>query len=297
MTEEARTQQIDWLQARIRYLETRLSKYERESARRVRHRPHCQQRLDSPGSKFLGYYENALAKLERMGLTPRQIESLQEFGLLANDAVTGFHEGRFGKGRISTLRRAVQHVKGTGEQAFYVEIDLQNLCGLNAALGHTGANHVYARIAAIIRKELSAAASEAVFFRHGGDEMSAILIETTEEANQAAMEAVRSRVALLAKRRHLDDIPHPKHPGDVRWTGIGVYFGVCRLSPDHEKNLTVVFSRADTELERQKSCSLVASRACAGVSAICSIRREENPSRGKAVQGQSGHCGFQRGTS
>ena len=36
--------------------------------------------------------------------------------------------------------------------------------------------------AAIIRQELSAVASEAVLFRHGGDETSAFLINTTEDA-------------------------------------------------------------------------------------------------------------------
>jgi diguanylate cyclase (GGDEF)-like protein len=218
------------------------------------------------GSKFSDYYQDALGKLRKMGLSLTQIEVLREYGLLATDNVTGFHEGRSGKGRILTLRKAIQHVKQTSEQAFYVEMDLQNLCGLNAALGHTRANHVYARIAAIIRKELSAVAAEAVFFRHGGDEMSAFLIDTTGEAIQAAVKAVRSRVVGLAKRSNLAAIPHPKHPGDVRWRGIGVYFGVCRLSPKHEKNLTLVFRHADTELERQKSGSLASSCDRAGVS-------------------------------
>src|SRR5205807_1342755 len=156
-----------------------------------------------------------------------QIEALRKYGLLATDNVTGFHEGRFGRGRLLTLQFAIRHVQQTGERAFYVEMDLRNLGGLNAALGHTRANQVYARIAAIIRKELSAAASEAVLFRHGGDEMSAFLIDTTEEAVRAALETVQSRVRTLAKRHHLNAIPHPKHQEDVRWRGIGVHFGVC----------------------------------------------------------------------
>jgi diguanylate cyclase (GGDEF)-like protein len=204
------------------------------------------------GNKFADYYQDALAKLEALGLSPTQIEALREYGLLATDNVTGFHEGRFGRGRIATLRRAIQHVKRTGEQAYYVEIDLRNLGGLNAALGHSGANRVFARVAAIIRKGLSAAASEAIFFRHGGDEMSALLIDTTGEAVRAALEAVRSRVGRLAKRSRLDAIPHPKHPGDVRQRGIGVHVGLCRLSAEHEKDLAFVFRHADTELERRK---------------------------------------------
>ncbi len=188
----------------------------------------------------------------RWASPPPQIEALREYGLLAPDNVTGFHEGRSGVGRISTLRRAIQHVKRTGESAFYVEMDLQNLSGLNAALGHTRANQVYRRIATIIRGELSGCASEAVFFRHGGDEMSAFLIDTTEEKIEAAAQAVRSRVLTLAIRCNLDAIPHPKHPGDVRWRGIGVHFGCCKLSAEHEQDLTVVFRQADTALERRK---------------------------------------------
>jgi diguanylate cyclase (GGDEF)-like protein len=202
--------------------------------------------------KFSDYYEDALAELGGMGLTPTQIEALRQYGLLATDNVTGFHEGRSGGGRVSTLRRAVQHVRRTGEQAFYVEMDLQNLGGLNAALGHTGANEVYREIAAIIREELSAVASEATFFRHGGDETSAFLIDTTEAAVRGALEVVRRRVAHLARRYRVHDIPHPKHGHDLQRRGIGIHYGVSRLTAACDQDPALVFRRADTELERRK---------------------------------------------
>jgi GGDEF domain-containing protein len=205
--------------------------------------------------KFWGYYEEALAEIRAMGLTPALIEALKEYGLLATDCVTGFHEGRFGKGRVSTLRRAIRHVKRTGEQAFYVEMDLRNLGGLNAALGHSRANEVYREIAAVIRQELSGVASQTTFFRHGGDEMSAFLIDTTEGALRAALGAVRLRVAGLAKRYGVDDIPHLKHGHDWRPRGIGVHFGVCRLSAGYERDPAEVFRLADTELERTKGAT------------------------------------------
>ncbi len=203
-------------------------------------------------SKFSDYYEHALVKLRKMGLSLAQIKAMKKYGLLATDNVTGFHEGRCGEGRISTLRRAIQHVKQTGEQAFYVEMDVQNLSGLNTALGHTEANGIYAAIANFIRQELSAVASVATFFRHGGDEMSVFLIDTNRVAVAAAMETVQSRVRRLARRSHLDAIPHPKHQDDMRWWGIGVHFGVCMLSADHELDPTIVFRIADTELECRK---------------------------------------------
>jgi diguanylate cyclase (GGDEF)-like protein len=198
------------------------------------------------------YYEDAVERLREMGISPTQIEALREYGLLADDNVTGFHEGRFGKGRITTLVRAIRHVKQTGARAFYVEMDLQNLGGLNDALGHTGANEVYGEVAAVIRLVFSAVAHRALFFRHGGDEMSAFLIDTNEQAVLAALEAVRAGVGVLAKRHRVADIPHPKHPGDRRRRGIGVHFGFCRLSAKHEKDPAAVFRQADTELVRRK---------------------------------------------
>jgi diguanylate cyclase (GGDEF)-like protein len=183
----------------------------------------------------------------------RQIEALREYGLLAKDNVTGFHEGRSGKGRFRTLEKAIRHVQRTGEQASYVEMDLKNLGGLNDTLGHAGANQVYKSIAAVVLEELSAVASEAVFFRHGGDEMSAFLIDTTEEAVRGAMISVQSRVSVLARRSGLDSIPHSKHKDDPCRRGVGVHFGVCMLTAEFEKDPTLVFRHADIELERRKN--------------------------------------------
>lgn len=209
-------------------------------ARRTRHQ------------RFVGYFEDATARLRGMGLSPDLIEALRAFGLLAADNVTGFHEGRSGGGRVSTLRRVIRHVRQSGEQAFYVEMDVQNLGGLNAALGHSGSNRVFAEMAEVVRREFTAAASEAVFFRHGGDEMSAFLIDTTEAAVRSALDAVRVRVGALARRRRLEAIPHPKFPTDGRRRGIGIHFGMCRILAAHEADPTVVFAEADAELEGRR---------------------------------------------
>ena len=50
--------------------------------------------------KFPDLCEYALVRLGKMGLSLRQIEALREYGLLATDNVTGFHEGRSGRGRF-----------------------------------------------------------------------------------------------------------------------------------------------------------------------------------------------------
>lgn len=117
-----------------------------------------------PDKNFHGCYEEVLATLKKMGPSLKEIEAQRDYGLLATD----FHEGRFGQGRISTLRRAIQHVKLTGEDSFYVEIDFRNRGGLNAALGNTAANEVYGSIAGIIHNGLTPVASRAIFFRQRG---------------------------------------------------------------------------------------------------------------------------------
>ena len=202
--------------------------------------------------RFVNYYEDALRRLVASGITPEQIDELRDYGLLAKDNVTGFWEGRSGHGRFWTLWQAIQHVKETGEQAFYVEMDSQNLGGLNVKFGHSGANEVFSEIATIAHRELSAVASEATFFRHGGDETSAYLIDTKEEAVGAAFARVQREVERLAMRYGVHDLPHSKYPGDKRVKGTGIHFGMCRIDANHEADPTLVFREADIEVELKK---------------------------------------------
>jgi diguanylate cyclase (GGDEF)-like protein len=210
-------------------------------------------RKPAPGRrKCLDYYEEATQRILASGVKPEYIEILKQDGLLADDNVTGFHEGRFGRGRIATLHKAIQHVKQTREEVLYVEMDLMNLTGLNAALGHSRANQVYAKVAAVIHSELSGIAAEAVFFRHGGDEMSVFLVGATEQAVRQAFLRVRRGVEGVAREYDVHEIPHPKHPHNPQVKGIDVRFGICKVLARYEDDPTTVFRMADTELERHK---------------------------------------------
>ena len=213
---------------------------------------HMNFRSNATRIRFMNYYEEAKRNILKLGITPAQLETLKGYGLLAEDSVTGYYEGRSGTGRFSTLQRAIQHVRRTGEQAFYVEMDFHNLGGLNAALGHTGANEVYRAVAAIARCELSAVASEATFFRHGGDETNAFLVNTTGTCVRAAMEVIRQQVVKFARDKNLHEIPHGKDQQNDCLRGIGVHFGLCEVTAEYEQNPTLVFRMADTELERGK---------------------------------------------
>jgi GGDEF domain-containing protein len=202
--------------------------------------------------RFLNYEEHSLQQIRALGLTQTQIDALRPHGLLATDNVTGFHEGRCGPGRTDTLLRAIRHAARTASECYYVEMDVRNLGGLNAVLGHTGANEVYRAIAAVIRSRLSPVAAAAVFFRHGGDEVSALLIGSTEAAITDAFDEVRQQVDEVARRHGVDDVPHPKHPQDRRSCGTGVRFGLVRLTAGHEGQPAHVFALADEDVKRRE---------------------------------------------
>ncbi len=202
--------------------------------------------------KFVDYYQQALQEIIALGITQEQMSVLRKYGLLANDNVTGFYEGRSGDSRYQTLIQAIQHVKKTGEEAYYVEMDLQNLGGINAVLGHTGANEIYTKIAEVIKANLQPIASESAFFRHGGDEMSAILVDTSEQAVVMAFEKIKAQVGEVARYFKVHDAPHPKHADDDSYKGTGVHYGYARILPQHEANPTLIFKEADTKLEMNK---------------------------------------------
>lgn len=200
-------------------------------------------------TKFADYYQAAMKEIIALGITPQQMAVLKKYGLLANDNVTGFYEGRSGEGRYQTLIQAIQHVKQTGEQSFYVEMDLQNLGGINAKLGHTGANEVYTQIAGVIKQQLSAIASDSAFFRHGGDEMSAILVDTSAENIERAFQKISQLTLQIAQKYNVHDAPHSK-PGGI--AGTGIHHGIAQILPQHETNPGLVFREADTKLELNK---------------------------------------------
>jgi GGDEF domain-containing protein len=214
--------------------------------------------------RFVHYYEHAVQRLIASGITAEQIERLREYGLMARDNVTGYFEGRSGEGRLWTLKSAIRHVRETGEQSHYVEMDLRNLGGLNAAVGHSRANEIYAAIAAIVRSELSAVCSESAFFRHGGDETCAILVNGSTSVVRKACRRAEDRVAKLAIDREIDDIPHPKHKGDRARRGVGIVFGLVRLLPRHRKDPTAVFRQADFAMQCRRRPRLAKSPTSCG---------------------------------
>lgn len=240
-------QRVRHLEHRVGFLEMNVAIDGRESSGVV---PESNKK--SQRKRFQSFQEKALKDIADLGLTPHQVDVLKKYGLLAVDAVTGFQEGRSGHARFETLKDAIRHVKETGETSFYVEMDLKNLSGLNARLGHTGTNEIFAKIASLIRLFLGGAGDDSVFFRHGGDEMSLMIFNTTDVRLQVAIEKMRRAVQELAQQFHLHDLENPKHPGDSRYFGIGVHVGMAEIRPENAANPKHVFELADMKLEFSK---------------------------------------------
>jgi GGDEF domain-containing protein len=180
-----------------------------------------------------------------------------------HDPVTGFREGRLGTARPETLRRAQAFIEQSmsvdGDNYWrgaYLELDIRNLGGLNAALGHSGADKVYGRIAVIIREELRELGVDVSLFRHGGDEMSAVVVGADAAQVNKAMQRAQDRVAEYVRTTNrngtpLSQIPHPKHPDDPSKKGTG--FTSAAEDIDPERAPGDIIAAADTRLERKKS--------------------------------------------
>lgn len=182
------------------------------------------------------------ARAKAQGLTDQQIEALRPAE--QPDGVTGFHKA---EDRVPTIERAQEWTAETQQPATYVELDLANLGGLNAKKGHSGANTIYRAMADIVRKELEAVAPGALLFRHGGDEMSAVVPGVDHETVRAAMATAQRKAEQLAKKQGLDTLPHPKGGRP----GVGLYFGTAQISKG--RKLEDIFSTADLEVETAKN--------------------------------------------
>lgn len=195
---------------------------------------------------FPSQAEVEIEEARRTGKSADFIEGLKAGGVSAVDDVTGWQEGRTGKARSATAKRAAERARA-GEPATYAEIDLRNLGGLNAAFGHEGANRHFRAMADILREELTALSPDAQLFRHGGDEVSAVVVGHDAAAVEQALTRAREKVAEYARQNGLDAVPHTKagRPG-----GTGITFGTAAFDPAEEPG--AVFGRADRRVEAAK---------------------------------------------
>jgi len=166
------------------------------------------------------------------------------------DAVTGFH---LPHDKEPTVKAAMEHVAETGEPAHFVEADIANLGGLNSHFNnnHDLANQAFRQISDIFADEMKKAGSSVTLVRHGGDELSAVVIGGTESEIKAAMARAKNRVNEYAESAGLNEIPHPKSkPGAEKPNGVSLYLGQSPIIPGTD--LSSIFELSSRELDAGK---------------------------------------------
>lgn len=212
----------------------------------------------------------------------------------AIDDVTGYVDGRAQGVKSATVERAQEHVRDTGESAFYVDGDIVNLGGLNKAAKDdmTVANRHFRAMTDILRGELEAIGADVVPMRTGGDELGAVVVNSGEAEIRSAMQAADAKIRAYATQNGLDTIPHTKQGRtDV---GVGLHLGLSPIVPGVATN--EIFSRASAEVNQSKEGVNVTRHTTAGTGAVASEGQPEGVERG-ADQDPAGLRPEDRGTA
>ena len=196
--------------------------------------------------------EEFVAEAQKMGVSRPDANELYSIsGAGSMDVVTGFAPA---VDRNPTVERALKLVAADPElKAFYVEVDIQNLGGLNAELGHSGADVVFRDMTAIAEKHIRGLGPDSCSVRHGGDEFSFVVIgpNATQGAIEAALQQADDEIRAYIAGKGLASLPHPKHPGDESKFGAGIIFGVSPIGG--QENAQQVYGVADKIVEAKKS--------------------------------------------
>jgi GGDEF domain-containing protein len=161
----------------------------------------------------------------------------------AADSVTGFNMASDQK---PTIERAIR----SGQSAHYIEADVINLGGINAYFKDHAepANAVLRGITDLFQEAAQSAGANAIMFRQGGDEVSAVILGGTNESVEAAIEQAKNKVTEFVKQSGLADIPHAK---GKPIKGSGLHIGYSEITPD--KNYSQVTKEASVALNASKT--------------------------------------------
>ncbi|WP_237165069.1 alpha/beta hydrolase, partial [Mycolicibacterium peregrinum] len=209
-------------------------------------------RYRSPDDVELAGFWDRIGQLDQAVLSPEALIDAV-YRPVAMDTVTGFYEGRVSGFKTSEVVRAQHHVAGTGDSAFFVSADIANLRGLNqAAADRTEANAHFSGLSAVFLAALAESGADVVPMRIGGDELGAVVVGDIDEATiESAIATIRARAQQYAQRHGLADIPHPKHPGQPEYHGVGLHVGYAEVLPDLD--VRDIFDDADLGVDRSKT--------------------------------------------
>lgn len=169
--------------------------------------------------------------------------------------------------RIATLQRAENLVRGRdGRRAYYVEIEVHNLGGLNEHAPSAANQHLKA-YAALVGHALDGLDAHVLMFRQGGPRFSAVVYADAavdQGEVEAAMRRAQDAVQAYARAKRLTGATYPKAPDDVGAGGAGIAFGVAELGAASGGNVRAVLRRAEKALAADAHSQNQARSAAAG---------------------------------
>jgi len=177
-------------------------------------------------------HKSSLKKMfNTLGMSEHNQEiAISVWGSQVLDTITSMVDGRY---RIPTLEAAIQYAEQNNLSAFYCEFDIQALGRLNDVLGSENADRIFSNFTKIIREEFSEKEGLNVhFFRHGGDEVSAVIISDgrypdniLESINQRVNEFVSNLTFTIdGESQRVADVKPAKQD---RKTGTRVVSAIC----------------------------------------------------------------------
>jgi len=143
-------------------------------------------------------------------------------------------------------------------------------------------NVAFKEIATIFKEETVAISGSAEFFRHGGDEFCAIVVNADPKAIAVAMKKVDVRVKALVKSWGLEDIPSgkPGKPG-----GVGIRIGTAGLE-ENNFDLDRIFKQADQRVEYLKEKAKKALEQLYGKRGKVPLTTTKEPGRTAELKGK-----------
>ena len=206
------------------------------------------QDLDPEQANRAAFEQRLSGLADSHGLDSPALETARQqlYQPLQRDRVTGFYKPEELDGAV---KRAQGFAAQTGQPATYVEADLQNLGGLNAKLGTSGADTHMAQIANGLYEHLQSLGDDVQVtpVRKGGDEFAYVVTGAPPQDVHAAANTARDAISDYAKQQGLDQIPRK---GGTDPVGVGIHFGLSEIPP--EGDLRQVFQNADRQVEARK---------------------------------------------
>lgn len=201
--------------------------------------------------------EKFVEEAKEKGITdPKQIEALYteaRKGVVEEDPVTKFE---LGADREPTIKRAIEYVGSSmTEQAFYIEVDVRNLGGINDKLGIAEGRKILFTASQIAQKYVRQLGGNGFVgsFHHGGDEFCFVIVgEVDLETLEAKLTAAEYEFAEINDTEingiAVRNVVHLKHPSQY---GTGIAWGVSAITAGSK--VGEVLSTADQIIELKKS--------------------------------------------